>query len=41
MVERFEFEVDATKAVTAWQEQLMALAAAGKPLPSAVPAPAV
>lgn len=41
MVERFEFEVDATKAVTAWQEQLVALKAAGKPLPSAMPAPAV
>jgi 3-ketosteroid 9alpha-monooxygenase subunit A len=41
MVQRFEFEVDATKAVTAWQEQLVAMAAAGQPLPSAIPAPAV
>ena len=41
MVERFEFEVDAIKAVAAWQEQLMAMAAAGQPLPSAIPTPAV
>lgn len=41
MVERFEFEVDASKAVAAWQEQLVALKQAGKPLPSIVPAPAV
>jgi 3-ketosteroid 9alpha-monooxygenase subunit A len=41
MVERFEFEVDATKAVSAWQEQLVALKQAGMPLPDLAPAPAV
>lgn len=41
MIERFEFEVDATKAVAAWQEQLVAMKQAGLPLPSAIPAPAV
>ena len=41
MVERFEFEVDASKAVAAWQEQLVALKQAGKPLPDLAPAPAV
>jgi len=37
MVERFEFEVDASKAVAVWQEQLVSLAAAGQPLPSPLP----
>jgi hypothetical protein len=41
MVERFEFEVDSSKAVSLWQEQLVAMKQAGKPLPSAIPTPAV
>jgi 3-ketosteroid 9alpha-monooxygenase subunit A len=41
MVERFEFEVDASKAVAAWQEQLVALKQAGKPLPDLATTPAV
>jgi hypothetical protein len=37
MVERFEFEVDASKAVAAWQEQLVSLAAVGQLPPSLLP----